>query len=282
MYLVTGATGHVGGPVARQLHEQGHGVRALVRDPARAAGLPAGVDLAVGDLDDPASVSAAVQGAEAIFLMQVGGGTEQTKTMIGAARDAGVPRIVLLSSAGARLLPLDGNPMGVALAAREQVLRESGLGVTYLRPSAFASNSFAWRDAVRAGKVTDPTGAGALAVTDPEDIARVAVAALTDDAHVGKGYLLTGPEALTSRQQVEIIAHVTGRPVEFEDVTPAEFAQAAIDRGTPPEQARLMERLNETLRARRAVAITDDIENITGTAPGTFRAWCERNAAAFR
>ena len=282
MYLVTGATGHVGGPVARQLHERGHGVRALVRGPSRAAGLPAGIELAVGDLDDPESVSKAVQGVEAIFLMQVGGGTEQTKTMITAAQEAAVPRIVLLSSAGARLLPLYGNPMPTALAAREQVLRESGLGVTYLRPSSFASNAFAWRDSIRAGKVTDPTGDGVLAVTDPEDIARVAVAVLTEDGHVGKGYLLTGPEALTSREQVEIIAEVTGRPVDFEDVTPHEFAQAAIQQGTPPEQAHLMERLNETFRARRSVNITDDVENITGVAPGTFRGWCQRHADAFR
>ena len=282
MYLVIGATGNVGGPVARQLHEQGHGVRALVRDPSRAASLSAGIEPAVGDLDDPDSVSKAVAGAEAIFLMQVGGGTEQTKTMIAAARDAAAPRIVLLSSAGARLLPLDANPMGATFAAREQVLRESGLGVTYLRPSAFASNAFGWRESIRAGKVVDPTGGGVLAVMDPEDIARVAVAALTDDRHVGKGYLLTGPEALTSREQVEIIAEVIGRSIDFEDVTPHEFAQAAIQRGTPPEQAHLMERLNEVFRGRRSVAITDDVENITGMAPGTFRAWCERHADAFR
>jgi uncharacterized protein YbjT (DUF2867 family) len=282
MYLVTGATGHVGGPVARQLHEQGHGVRALVRDPAGAASLPAGIELAVGDLDDPDSVSKAVAGVEAIFLMQVGLGTGQTKTMIAAARDAGVPRIVLLSSAGARLLPLDANPMGAAFAAREQVLRESGLGVTYLRPSAFASNAFGWRDSIRAGKVVDPTGDGVLAVMDPEDIARVAVAVLTDDGHVGKGYLLTGPQALTAREQVEIIAEVTGRPVDVEDVTPHDFAQAALRRGTPPEQAQLMERLNEVFRARRSVNITDDVQNITGTAPATFRDWCERHADAFR
>jgi uncharacterized protein YbjT (DUF2867 family) len=282
MYLVTGATGHVGGPVARQLHEQGHGVRALVRHPSRAASLPAGIELAVGDLDDPDSVSKAVQGVEAIFLMQVGGGTEQTKTMITAAQDAAVPRIVLLSSAGARLLPLDMNPMGAALAAREQVLRESGLGVTYLRPSAFASNTFAWRDSIRAGKVVDPTGDGVLAVMDPEDIARVAVAVLSEDGHVGKGYLLTGPEAMTSREQVEIIAEVTGRSIDFQDVTPHEFAQAAIQRGTPPEEAHLMERLNEVFRARRSVAITDDVENITGIAPGTFRDWCQRHTGAFR
>src|SRR5215469_1595539 len=169
MYLVTGATGHVGGAVARQLHDQGHRVRALVRDPSAAGSLPAGIELAAGDLDDPASVAKAVTGAEAIFLMHTGTGTEQTTTMTAAAHDAAVPRIVLLSSAGARLLPLDANPMGAAFATREQILRESGLGVTYLRPSAFATNALAWRQAIRAGTVTDPTGDGVLAVMDPDD-----------------------------------------------------------------------------------------------------------------
>ena len=108
------------------------------------------------------------------------------------------------------------------------------------------------------------------------------MAALTGDGHVGKGYLLTGPQALTAREQVATIAEVTGRPIDFQDVTPHEFAQAAIQRGTPPERAQLMERLNEVFRARRSVAITDDVENITGTAPTTFRDWCERHADAFR
>ena len=57
MYLITGATGNVGGPLTRQLHAQGHAVRALVRDPDRAASLPAGIELAAGDLDNPESVA---------------------------------------------------------------------------------------------------------------------------------------------------------------------------------------------------------------------------------
>jgi uncharacterized protein YbjT (DUF2867 family) len=281
MYLVTGATGNVGGSLARQLHEHGHGVRALVRDPSRAASLPAGIELVTGDLDDPESVTKAVPGVEAIFLMQVGPGTGQTKTMIAAAREAGVRRIVLLSSAGARLLPLNG-PVPTALAAREQVLRESGLDVTYLRPDVFASNALRWRDSIRAGKVTDPDGDGVSSVIDPEDIARVAATVLTEGGHVGKGYLLTGPQALTTGEQVQTIAQVIGRSIDFEDVTPHEFAQLSIARGTPPEQAHRMELLHQVLRARTQVNITDDVENITGIAAGTFRGWCERNAGTFR
>jgi uncharacterized protein YbjT (DUF2867 family) len=276
MYLVTGATGNVGGTLARRLHEQGHRVRALVRDPSRAVGLPAGVELAVGNLDDPDSVLKATQSVEAIFLMQVGGGTGQTTTVIEAARVAGVDRIVLLSSVGARLMPLEANPIGAALAAREQVLRESGLGVTYLRPNTFASNALWWRESIRDGKVTDGTGGGRQGVIDPEDIARVATVTLTEAGHVGKGYFLTGPEAVTARDQVEILAEVTGRRIEFQDITPHEFAEAAIARGTPEARARMREALDEVFRAGRAGFVTDDVENLTGTAPGTFRAWAER------
>ena len=282
MYLVIGATGNIGGPVARRLHQQGHEVRALVRDPARAAGLPEGIERAVGDLNNPQSVAKAAQDVEAIFLMQVGGGTEQTETVIEAARHAEGPRIVLLSSVGARLMPLESNPIGAALAAREQILRESGLGVTYLRPNTFASNAFWWLDGIRAGKVVDATSEGRHGVIDPEDIARVAAVTLTEAGHEGKGYFLTGPQALTSREQVEIIAEVTGRPIEFEDLTPQEFTKVAVQDGTPPEQAYLTERLNELLRAGRAGFVTDDVENLTGVAPGTFRAWCERNVDALR
>jgi uncharacterized protein YbjT (DUF2867 family) len=279
MYLVTGATGNVGGALARQLCEQGHSVRALVRDPSRAASLPAGIELAVGALDNPESVSKAVLGVDGIFLMQAGAGTEQTKTVIDAARAAAVPKIVLLSSVGARLQPLP--IIGAVLAAREQVMRESGLGATYLRPNNLMSNAFWWLDSIREGKVVDPSGAGRMGLVDPADVAHVAAVALTEDGHIGKGYFLTGPEALTSREQVEIIAEVSGRSIDFEDTSPHEFAQASIQRGTPPELADAMENLNELFRAGRAGFVTDDVENITGIAPRTFRDWCERNASAF-
>lgn len=101
MIVVTGATGRIGGHLARLLHGQGRPVRALVRDPARATGLPAGVERAVGHLDRPETLAAALAGVDRVFHMQASHGTGQTQTMVDAARRAGVRHIVALSSISA-------------------------------------------------------------------------------------------------------------------------------------------------------------------------------------
>lgn len=281
MYLITGATGNVGSALVTQLHQQGHAVRAFVRDASRAERLPDGVDIAVGDLDDLESITAAARGVDAVFFMQLNPGTAQTEDMVAAARAADVQRIVTLSSIGARLEPVD-HPIGADLAAREAVLGESGLDVTYLRPNGFMSNALWWLPMIREGRVVDATEPGRVACVDPDDIARVAAVTLTQEGHTGHGYILNGPEALTAREQVEIVADVVGRDIEFVAVTPEELARDSVEHGMPAERADALRQLNELFRAGRAGVRTDDVENITGTAPGTFRAWCERNADAFR
>jgi uncharacterized protein YbjT (DUF2867 family) len=282
MYLITGSTGNVGRGVVEQLHKEGHDVRALVRDASRAKLLPDGVDIAVGNLDDADSVATALRGVDSVFLMHAGAGTTQTQIMIDAARGAGVNRILLLSSIGARLIPLGGH-IPATLAAREDLLRESGLDVTYLRPNGFMSNALWWADGIRTtNRVVDATDPGRQTVVDPDDIARVAALVLTQDGHVGHGYILNGPEALTAREQVEILSDVLGRTIDFVDVTPEQFAQDSIERGTPVELAEAMQHLNELFRAGRAGVIADDIENLTGVAPRTFRDWCESHVDEFR
>lgn len=281
MYLITGATGNAGGALVTQLHEQDHAVRALVRDASRAERLPDGVDIAVGDLDDVESITAAARGVDAVFFMQVNPGIAQTENMVAAARAADVQRIVALSSIGVRLEPVD-HPIGADLAAREDVLRQSGLDVTYLRPNGFMSNALWWLPMIREGRVVDATEPGRVPCVDPDDIARVAAVTLTQEGHTGHGYILNGPEALTAREQVEIVADVLGRDIEFVAVTPEELARDSVAHGMPAERADALRQLNELFRAGRAGVRTDDVENITGTAPGTFRAWCERNADAFR
>jgi uncharacterized protein YbjT (DUF2867 family) len=282
MYLITGATGNIGRPLVEQLHEEGHDLRALVRDASRAELLPDGIDIAVGNLDDADSVAAALRGVDGVFLLHVGAGTTQTQIMIDAARSAGVNRLVVLSSIGARLIPLGGFIPGT-LAAREDLLRASGLDVTYLRPNGLMSNALWWADEIReSNQVVDPTDPGRQAVVDPDDIARVAALVLTEDGHVGHGYILNGPDALTAREQVETLSDVLGRTIQFVDVTPEQVAKQAIQHGTPPQLAEAMQNLNELFRAGRAGVIADDIENLTGIAPRTFRDWCERHADEFR
>ena len=280
MFLVTGATGNVGRTLVHLLHEQGHDVRALVRDPARAQ-FPDGVNVAVGDLDDTASIATAAKGADAVFSMQASPAPEQTANLIAAAHEAGVDRIVAMTSIGGVLEPLP--LLGTHFRAREDLLRASGLGVTFLRPNTLMTNALAWRGSIGAtGSVADPCGDGRMPCVDSDDIAAVAAVALTEPGHEDHGYILSGPEALTSREQVEILADVLGRPLSYVDVTPHEYAETAVAHGAPAVMAPALEDLYGMFRTGRAGVLTDDVRNVTGRAPATFRAWCERHAGAFQ
>lgn len=280
MYLVIGATGNIGSSVVDQLDKQAREVRVLVRDASRATRLPESVDIKIGDLDDSDSVATALTNVDAVFALFASPGVTQAQVLTHAARSAGVNRIVLLSSIGARLRPIP--TIGAALAAREDIFRKSGLDVTYLRPNALMSNALAWAEGIRdQGRVVDPTGPGRMPCVDPDDIACVAALTLTEDGHAGHGYILNGPEALTSREQVDILSDVLGRAIEFVDVTPEQFAADSIENGTPSEIAEALLNLNEMFRVGRAGVIADDIENLTGVPPQTFRQWCERHVDIF-
>lgn len=256
-------------------------MRALVRDLSRADLLPAGVDVAVGDLDDTDSLAAAAQDVDAVFYMQLAPVPQQAQKMIDAAHAAGMRKIVVLSSVGTRLHPA---PMiGGRITARDAVFRASDLDVTYLYANGLASNALWWADTIReASRVVDPTDPGKQGVVDPYDVGRVAAAALVEDGHAGHGYMLTGPEALSPSEQTQILASVLGRPLEFVSITPEEAAQEAIQRGTAPEMAAARRNLDELFRVGRAGLVTDDVQNITGVAPRTFRQWAQQHADSFR
>ena len=146
MILVTGATGFVGGHVVRALVDAGESVRALVRD-ARGAKALDGVDceLVRGDVTDPASLSAAVEGcATVVHLVAILTGkpddfdrvmTQGTRALLDAGRDAGVQRIVQMSALGTSEATKDTVPYYRAKWAIEEAVRSSGLGYAILRPS---------------------------------------------------------------------------------------------------------------------------------------------------
>jgi hypothetical protein len=272
MHLITGATGNIGRGVVELLHEQSHDVRALVRDPSRAELLPAGIDIAVGDLDDADSVKAALRGVDSVFLLHVGPGTTQTQIMIDAARDVGVDRIVLLSSIGARLRPV---PMiGSILAAREDLLRASGLDVTYLRPNGLMSNALGWatgseRTTALSTRRTPAASPSSIPTTSPASPR--SYSPKTDTSATATSS--TGPKPSPPANK--------SKPSPTSSDT-ASSSSPSPPSGTPAQLAGALQNLNELFRAGRAGVIADDIENLTGIAPRTFRDWCERHINEFR
>jgi len=278
--LITGATGHVGKHLISLLLASGYPVRALVRDRARAADLLNEVEVVVGDLAHPETLSAAFAGVERVFLMDPSHGLDLTRNAVAAARDAGVQRIVNLSSIGAGVDPMP--IMGRSFVAREAMIHESGIAWTFLRPSTFMSNALWWLPSLKAeGVVRDPVGPGRSASIDPEDIAAVAAVALVQEGHGGQIYTLTGSELQTVAEQVEILAGVLGRTIEYIEITPEEAAQAALARGMDSASVAAIRNLDELLRADVAAVKTSDVKRVTGSPPANFESWCRRNAAAF-
>jgi uncharacterized protein YbjT (DUF2867 family) len=281
MLLVTGATGHVGRELVHELDAQGAEFRVLVRDPARAAGLPERVERVVGDLGQPATLAPAFDNVAGVFLLVPGIGTDHTAHAIAAAKAAGVRRIVLLSSYAVRGDPLPA--MGRWHHEREQMIRAAGLSATFLRPCGFMTNAFDWLPTLReGGYVLDPVGPGRAAPIDPADIAAVAATALTQEGHQGKEYVLTGDEAFTVAEQVQILAKALGHDIEVREVaTPAEAVRFRYPHGAP--QA-LADAITEGLRLMRADTVglrTDTVRQLLGRRPRTFADWCARNAGAF-
>jgi uncharacterized protein YbjT (DUF2867 family) len=281
--LVTGASGNVGGHVVRELVARGVSVRAFVRDPRRAADrLGAGVDLAVGDFADPASLRRAVRGVDSVFVTSSNGPDEvaHENAVVDAAAAEWVRRIVKLSAVGAEV----GSPLMFADAhARiERHLRECGVPWVVLRASFFMSNLFASADTIRdAGMIVVPAGEAKIAMVDPRDIAAVAATVLVDGGHDGRSYVLTGPRAVTYAEVAADLSTVLGREVSFVDV-PDEAARAGIlASGAPEWLADSLVVLYGQLRDGLAEHPTDAVRTLTGREPRSFAEFAHDHRAVF-
>jgi uncharacterized protein YbjT (DUF2867 family) len=282
MLLITGATGNVGRELARELDAAGAALRVLVRDAGRAEVLPERVERVVGDLGDPATLRSALDGVAKLFLLVPGVGLEHTEQALLAAKDAGVRHIVLLSSFNVLGDPIPA--MGRWHHEREELIRASGIAFTFLRPGGYMTNALDWLPTIRdGGYVLDPTGPGRHAPIDPADIAAVAARVLTGNDHDGKAYVLTGREAFTVAEQVDILAQAIGRDLEVRPIaTPADVVRFRYPDGAPPP---LADAIVEALTQARSDPVglrTDTVERLLGRPPARFADWCTRNADAFR
>ena len=234
--LVTGARGGVGREVLAQLLARGASVRASVRDPAAAA-LPAGVPVVVADLTRPETLPAALDGVRQVFLYSLSDGIDG---FVKAAEAAGVEHVVLLSS-GQVLMPEPAtgttNAIGAEHRAVERALADSGLRATPVRPLALAANALHWAWAIRADAPVRILYPDALSAPVHErDVAAVAVAAFDRVGNEAVSAVLTGPELISQRQEVELVAQAIGRPVRIEEMS-AEQAREHLRRFMSPDFA---------------------------------------------
>ncbi|MGW0735213.1 SDR family oxidoreductase [Streptomyces sp. NPDC002851] len=282
MIAVTGATGNVGRHLVAQLASAGHPVRALVRDPQRVA--PAeGVEPVLADYTQRAALAALFTATDALFLHLAATG-EHTGAVLDAAREAGVRRVVLLSSGiinnDDETLDAD-HPLHVEHARAEKLVRESGLDRTFLRPNAFATNALQWAPQIRSGATTvrDAFARAAAAPLHEADLAAVAVRALVDDGHSGAALRITGPEALTAEEQVHLIGSAIGRDLTFDEIPESEVTPDMYPH-VPPQ---MFPRFLKTLAALAEIEpeITTTVTDLTGNPARTFRQWAEDHAADF-
>ncbi|WP_081913380.1 NAD(P)H-binding protein [Glycomyces sp. NRRL B-16210] len=269
--LVTGATGNVGRHVVAGLAGAGRRVRAFTRRPG--ARFPGGVEVAVGDLADPAGFGAALDGVTAVHLIAAQGSgfatvpLEAPEELVALAVEAGVRRVTVL---------WNGQPGPV-----EAAVERSGLEWTHLRPGGFMSNDLGWAEAVRSeGVVREPFPEAAHRLVDEADIAAVAVAALTEDGHVGRTYALTGAEALTVPERVAALARASGRAIRYEELSRAAARERMIGAGLDADSADFFLDWHAGSQAEEP-AEAADIAAITGRPAGTYARWAKRQAPLF-
>jgi uncharacterized protein YbjT (DUF2867 family) len=273
--LVTGATGTVGRHVVAALVEARHRVRALVRDPGKAA-FPEGVEVVRGDLSDARSVEAALAGVDGVYLMWPG---LPVDPQVVAAIAAHAKRVAYLSTDVADLA--DGERATSYHQEIERQIRHSGLSWTFVRAIDFATNTLSWASQVRQGIVRGPYGRAARSLIHERDIADVAAHVLTTDGHDGARYVITGPESITHAELARTIGEVVGRAVRWEEQPVEEAREQMIAAIGDPAF------VDARLAAYRAFVetperVTGTVEWLLGRPARTFRSWAQDHAEDFR
>jgi uncharacterized protein YbjT (DUF2867 family) len=284
MILVTGATGTSGVPIVQALLYRGERVRVLARDPQKAAKLLGeNVEIAGGDLNDVASVEAAMEDVDRALLNSAPSLdlVQMQSNFVDAARRGNVKHVVKFSAMGAN--PNDTRAFARLHGKAEQRLKDSGLGWTMLRPPFFMQNLLGLAEMVRGGTIYQPTGTGRAGFVDVRDIAAVAAAVLADPtAHNGETYAPTGPELLGYADIAAAFTSALGRPVAYSDIPPEAAKAGMLEAGLPEWIADAINELSAGMRNGEFAEITDVVQSIGGREPTALADFIAENMAAFR
>ncbi|MFB7715828.1 NmrA family transcriptional regulator [Nocardia sp. NPDC056100] len=262
--LVLGGTGKTGRRVAQRLEALG----VPVRIGSRTATPPF-------DWENPAGWAPALEDVRAAYVsfqpdLAVPGAPQAVRAFGEMAAAAGVQRLVLLSGRGEE-----------EAQQAEKLLADTGPELTVVRSSFFAQNftEGQFAQGIRDGQLILPVGAVPEPFIDIEDIADVAVAALTEDGHGGKIYEVTGPRLLTFAEAVAEISAATGRSIDYVEVTPDEYGAALTADGLPADLVEFLLYLFTTVLDGRNARIDDGVREALGWGARDFGDFARAAAA---
>jgi uncharacterized protein YbjT (DUF2867 family) len=285
--LITGATGQVSGALIRALAGADDLIlRALVRDASKGAALrQQGVELAMGDLDEPESLSAAFDGVSDLWLLNGVSPRQPENSMnaVWAARRAGVERVVRMSAVGAAHDAPTRNGRLHALSDAE--LAASGMSWTVLRPHFFMQNLLMVAPSVaRQGEFYWDMGEGKLGMIDVRDIGDFAACVLMSAPaqHHGKTYTLTGPATISMAEAATQLSQGIERPVRYVAVPHEAARQSMLQNGMPAWVANLLVEYGTAYAANWGNFTTSHVQELLGRPARSVLDFARDHAAAFR
>lgn len=263
--LVLGATGKTGRRVVQRLSEKGH----AVRNGSRQSDPPF-------DWDEQSSWDTVLDGVTAAYIsyapdLAIPGATDAIRAFVRQAVKHGVRRLVLLSGRGEE-----------EAQACERIIQRADIEWTVVRCSWFSQNfsEGEFLDMVLAGEVLLPAGEVGEPFVDADDIADVAVAALTEDGHAGQVYELTGPRLLTFAEAVDEISRATGRVIQYVQIPHEAFAAGIAEAGLPDDIAWLLNYLFATVLDGRNASLGDGVQRALGRDARDFADFCRAAAGS--
>ena len=269
--LVIAGTGKTGSRVASKLTKLGLSVRTAA---------PNGADVRF-DWDDPATHRPALADVDRIYLLAPVLRTDfagQVSSFLDLAEAAGVRHVTYLSAFGTGQAP----PQAAHRAVELDLMGRGAVTHSILRPAWFMQNFSETFLKPVDGLITVPTGDGAEAFVDAEDIATVAAATLASpDAHAGAQYAPTGPQALTVSEAADIIADVTGQQAKHNDIDREAWIDGSVAAGVPAEYGETLRRLTETIASGHGSRPNSDVQHVTGVPPASFADFARRTAHAW-
>jgi NAD(P)H dehydrogenase (quinone) len=278
---VTGATGGLGGRVARRLADQGVEQRLLVRDAARAPRLEHATAVEFGGYDDTAGMRRALDGIETLLFVSAAEDPDRValhRGAVDAAVAAGVERIVYTSFVAAG--PESTFTFGRDHFHTEEHIKRSGVAYTVLRDNIYID--FIPLLCGADGVIRGPAGEGRVAAVARDDIADVAAAVLTGEGHEGQAYDLTGPEAFTLTEAAAELSRITGRPVTFEDESVEAAFESRRPSGAPDYMIEGWVTTYTAIAAGDLEAVSDCVERFCDREPQRLGDWLRANPESYR